>query len=159
MKQRQYKVSAHEVIRAHRNAFWKSSRQGSSFGCIPGRHGHSRGWVGASQQPGRTCVVDRAQPKESNLHGASELRLVRVPAYSQLQDLRARRLVYYSKWERNCVKNTFARAGFERTKNCWLLCCIAILYPAINSVDHAGFEVEETRARYVHAARGPVVKR
>jgi hypothetical protein len=40
-----------------------------------------------------------------------------VPAYSQLQDLRARRLVYYSKWERNCVKNTFARAGFERTKN------------------------------------------
>ena len=26
------------------------------------------------------------------------------------------------------------------------------------SVDHAGFEVEETRARYVHAARNPVVK-
>ena len=27
-----------------------------------------------------------------------------------------------------------------------------------HSVDHAGFEVEEIRARYVHAARGPVVK-
>ena len=27
-----------------------------------------------------------------------------------------------------------------------------------HSVDHAGFEVEETRARYVHADRGPVVK-
>jgi len=26
------------------------------------------------------------------------------------------------------------------------------------SVDHAGFEVEEIRARYVHAARNPVVK-
>jgi hypothetical protein len=26
------------------------------------------------------------------------------------------------------------------------------------SVDHAGFEVEEIRARYVHAARGQVVK-
>ena len=26
-----------------------------------------------------------------------------------------------------------------------------------HSVDHAGFEVEETRARYAHAARGPVV--
>ena len=26
------------------------------------------------------------------------------------------------------------------------------------SADHAGFEVEEIRARYVHAARGPVVK-
>ena len=25
-------------------------------------------------------------------------------------------------------------------------------------IDHAGFEVEEIRARYVHAARGPVVK-
>ena len=27
-----------------------------------------------------------------------------------------------------------------------------------HSVDHAGFEVEEIRARYVHAARGSVVK-
>ena len=27
-----------------------------------------------------------------------------------------------------------------------------------HSIDHAGFEVEEIRARYVHAARGPVVK-
>jgi len=27
-----------------------------------------------------------------------------------------------------------------------------------HSVDHAGFEVEEIRARYVHAARNPVVK-
>ena len=27
-----------------------------------------------------------------------------------------------------------------------------------HSVDHAGFEVEEIRARYVHAARGPVAK-
>ena len=27
-----------------------------------------------------------------------------------------------------------------------------------HSVDHAGFEVEEIRARYVHAARGPAVK-
>ena len=27
-----------------------------------------------------------------------------------------------------------------------------------HSVDHAGFEIEEIRARYVHAARGPVVK-
>jgi ribosomal protein L12E/L44/L45/RPP1/RPP2 len=27
-----------------------------------------------------------------------------------------------------------------------------------HSVDHAGIEVEEIRARYVHAARGPVVK-
>ena len=27
-----------------------------------------------------------------------------------------------------------------------------------HSVDHAGFEVEEIRARYGHAARGPVVK-
>ena len=27
-----------------------------------------------------------------------------------------------------------------------------------HGVDHAGFEVEEIRARYVHAARGPVVK-
>ena len=27
-----------------------------------------------------------------------------------------------------------------------------------HSVDHAGFEVEEIRARCVHAARGPVVK-
>ena len=27
-----------------------------------------------------------------------------------------------------------------------------------HSVDHAGFEVEETRARYVHAALGPVAK-
>lgn len=26
-------------------------------------------------------------------------------------------MVYFSKWERNCVKNTFARAGFERTRN------------------------------------------
>jgi hypothetical protein len=26
------------------------------------------------------------------------------------------------------------------------------------SVDHAGFDIEEIRARYVHAARGPVVK-
>jgi hypothetical protein len=27
-----------------------------------------------------------------------------------------------------------------------------------HSVDHAGFEFEDIRARYVHAARGPVVK-
>jgi hypothetical protein len=27
-----------------------------------------------------------------------------------------------------------------------------------HSVDYAGFEVEEIRARYVHAARGPVAK-
>jgi hypothetical protein len=27
-----------------------------------------------------------------------------------------------------------------------------------HSVDHAGFEVEEIHARYVYAARGPVVK-
>jgi hypothetical protein len=27
-----------------------------------------------------------------------------------------------------------------------------------HSVDHAGFEVEDIRARYVHAARGQVVK-
>ena len=33
----------------------------------------------------------------------------------QVADLRARRLVYFTKWERNVVKNAFARAGFERT--------------------------------------------
>jgi hypothetical protein len=27
-----------------------------------------------------------------------------------------------------------------------------------HSVNHAGFEVEEIRAKYVYAARGPVVK-
>jgi tubulin polyglutamylase TTLL4 len=35
----------------------------------------------------------------------------------QMQELSARKLVYLTNWERNCVKNAFARAGFERSKN------------------------------------------
>jgi hypothetical protein len=62
-------------------------------------------------------LYGRARPPTIFFDYPSELCLVRQPAYSQLQDLGARRLVYFSKWERNCVKNTFARAGFVRTKN------------------------------------------
>ena len=31
-----------------------------------------------------------------------------------IQPLNARKLVYQTKWERNCVKNAFSRAGFDR---------------------------------------------
>lgn len=63
-------------------------------------------------------LYGRARPPTVFFDYPAELKLVRQPAYSQLQDLgRARRLVYCTKWERNCVKNTFARAGFERTRN------------------------------------------
>lgn len=34
-----------------------------------------------------------------------------------MQELSARKLVYLTNWERNCVKNAFSRAGFERTKS------------------------------------------
>ena len=35
--------------------------------------------------------------------------------YFAVQKLSSRKLIYFSKWERNCVKNAFARAGFDRT--------------------------------------------
>jgi len=45
----------------------------------------------------------------------AELKLSRDPGFFVVAELeKQRRLAYVTKWERNCVKNAFARAGFER---------------------------------------------
>jgi len=45
----------------------------------------------------------------------AELKLSRDPGFFVVSELgKQRRLAYVTKWERNCVKNAFARAGFER---------------------------------------------
>lgn len=45
-----------------------------------------------------------------------ELKISREPSFFEVRNLQSRKLLYFCKWERNCVKNAFARAGFERTK-------------------------------------------
>ena len=59
-----------------------------------------------SQFEGRTPTIFFDYPKELDIPRHQ---------YFAIQKLSSRKLIYFSKWERNCVKNAFSRAGFDRT--------------------------------------------
>ena len=55
-------------------------------------------------------------------------------------------------------RRIIAKPFGKHVRSLWPSFTAPMLHRRAHSVDHAGFKVEQIRARYVHPARGPVAK-